>query len=106
MRLAAVAMEFHYKDYFGERALPDAYERLLLDALNGDATLFTRNDEIEEAWKIIDPLLADRVPVIYEPGSMGPHEADELLLRDGHAWVEGCSSNEAGEPSGYAAGSG
>ncbi len=65
-------------------ALPEAYERLLLDAMQGDAALFARADEIELAWGIVDPILAswqepDAAPLaMYEPGSWGPVEADEL----------------------------
>lgn len=89
----SVDLEFHYKDTFEQNALPDAYERLLLDAINGDPTLFTRDDEIEAAWRLIDPLLngwaeAESAPslVQYEKGSWGPHESDALLAQDGHKW--------------------
>lgn len=89
----SVEMEFHYADSFGEAAIPEAYERLLLDALNGDAALFTRSDEIEEAWRIVDPIINgwqtdDTAPplVTYEGGTWGPKEADELLARYGHQW--------------------
>ena len=90
-KLRSVDMEFHYEDSFGKTALPDAYERLLLDTLTGDASLFTRADEVETAWGIIDPIIhaweADKQPLaFYEPGSWGPKEADELLARDGHSW--------------------
>jgi glucose-6-phosphate 1-dehydrogenase len=89
--LRSVDMEFHYSDSFGDTALPDAYERLLLDTLSGDASLFTRADEVETAWGIIDPVIraweADKQPLaFYDPGSWGPKEADELLTRDGRAW--------------------
>ena len=56
MRMRSVEMEFHFGDEFGKAALPDAYERLLLDALAGDASLFARADEIELSWQIIDPI--------------------------------------------------
>jgi len=87
-----VEMEFKYSDYFGKGTLPDAYERLILDAIHGDAALFTRNDEIETAWKLVDPLLkawegADSSPMLtYPRGSWGPAEADHLLEQDGRAW--------------------
>ncbi len=89
--LRSVDMEFHYEDSFGKTALPDAYERLLLDTISGDASLFTRADEVETAWGIIDPIIkvweAAKEPLAsYEPGSWGPKEADELLARDGRAW--------------------
>ncbi len=75
---------FSYKENFG--ALPEAYERLLLDALQGDASLFMRSDEIERSWEIIDPFIqateAGNVqPEIYPLGSDGPAKADELLAR-------------------------
>jgi len=96
MRTHPVDMEFHYAEDFGASALPDAYERLLLDALQGDASLFARADEIELAWGLVDPLLAgwerpDAPPLVaYEPGSWGPAEADDLLAHDGRAWHYGC----------------
>jgi glucose-6-phosphate 1-dehydrogenase len=96
MRTRSVHMEFHYAEDFGEMALPEAYERLLLDAMHGDAALFSRADEIELAWGLIDPILAswqepDAPPVAeYEPGSWGPAEADQLLARDDRAWLLGC----------------
>lgn len=91
-----VDMEFHYRESFGNGALPDAYERLLLDALNGDASLFTRSDEIESAWRLIDPLLKawekpDSAPMFfYESGTDGPTSADALLARDDLRWLPGC----------------
>ena len=94
MRTAPVDMEFHYSDRFGERTLPEAYERLLLDALQGDASLFARSDEIEVAWGLIDPLTAERSPEIYEPGSRGPVRADELLAQEEHQWLMGCENRE------------
>jgi len=92
----SVDMDFHFRDSFGENALPDAYERLLLDALNGDASLFTRGDEIEAAWRIIDPVLkgweSPHAPPLhfYESGSAGPAEAEAFIARDGRAWLSGC----------------
>jgi glucose-6-phosphate 1-dehydrogenase len=93
-------MDFHYADDFGASALPEAYERLLLDAIHGDAALFARADEIELAWGLVDPILArweqpDAPPlVLYEPASWGPAEADELLARDGWSWTTGCDVHE------------
>jgi glucose-6-phosphate 1-dehydrogenase len=92
----SVDMEFHYRSSFAGQALPDAYERLLLDALHGDASLFTRNDEIETAWGLMDPVLriceSPQAPplVSYEPDSWGPAEADELMARDDRVWRLGC----------------
>jgi glucose-6-phosphate 1-dehydrogenase len=89
----SVDMEFHYDDAFGKSAIPEAYERLLLDAIQGDASLFTRADEVETAWSIIDPILqtweAHQTPplAVYKPSSWGPAEADVLLAKDGRRWV-------------------
>jgi glucose-6-phosphate 1-dehydrogenase len=87
-------MEFHYGARFGEHALPDAYERLLLDALQGDASLFARSDEIELAWSLVDPLTVARAPDLYVTGSRGPDRADALLDREGHRWLMGCEQHE------------
>ena len=92
----SVDMEFHYADTFGACAIPDAYERLILDALQGDAALFTRSDGIEAAWKLIDPIVSgweDDGPQLatYKRGTWGPREADDLLSGDdGRAWRPGC----------------
>ncbi len=90
MRIRPVHMEFHYGTSFVSQS-PEAYERLILDAMRGDATLFTRNDEIEALWSIVDPILTawgkdtkSEVPQ-YEPGSQGPEEAGRLLDA-GHEW--------------------
>jgi glucose-6-phosphate 1-dehydrogenase len=90
MRIRPVYMEFHYGTSFMSQS-PEAYERLILDAMRGDATLFTRNDEIEALWGIIDPVLSawrdettSPVPQ-YEPGSAGPEEANRLLVA-GQQW--------------------
>jgi glucose-6-phosphate 1-dehydrogenase len=90
MRIRPVNMEFRYGTSFLSES-PEAYERLILDAMRGDATLFTRNDEIEALWGIIDPILEawdkDKSSTIpqYEAGSSGPREAD-ALLEPGHVW--------------------
>jgi glucose-6-phosphate 1-dehydrogenase len=89
--MRSVDMEFHYTDSFGPTAIPESYERLLLDALQGDAALFTRADEVEMAWSLIDPIIEawetrKEPPASYEPGTWGPAEADALLARDGRAW--------------------
>jgi glucose-6-phosphate 1-dehydrogenase len=92
LRIEPVKMDFHYGTSFG-KASPEAYERLLLDAMSGDPTLFARRDEVEEAWAFIDPIenawvQKENAPPLafYPAGSWGPAEADELLARDGHAW--------------------
>jgi len=94
MLMQPVDMDFHYEDSFGQAAIPEAYERLLLDALNGDAALFARSDEIEIAWKLIDSIQAgwetEIAPPLqaYTPGSWGPQAGDALLQRDGRAWAD------------------
>jgi glucose-6-phosphate 1-dehydrogenase len=96
----SVDMEFHYRSSFSGVPLPDAYERLLLDALQGDAALFTRSDGIEAAWRLIDPLVKGKdAPggvslASYEPGSWGPVEADDFVARDGRVWRRGCFHEE------------
>jgi glucose-6-phosphate 1-dehydrogenase len=91
VEVAPVDMDFSYSEAFGETSAP-AYETLLLDVMIGEMTLFTRSDEVEAAWKLIDPLLkyweenpADPMPV-YPAGSWGPKEADELIGCEGHGW--------------------
>lgn len=97
-----VEMAFHYRDAFGESAIPEAYERLLLDALNGDASLFTRGDRAELAWELLDPILKawkgpDSPPLYrYEPDSWGPAAADQLLERDGRSWLRVCGMHPNG----------
>ncbi len=89
-------MAFHYDSAFKDQAIPEAYERLLQDSLEGDASLFIRSDHIEEAWRIVDPLLQGQEypslppPQEYEPGSWGPAAAEELLSQDGHTWRQVC----------------
>lgn len=92
LAIEPVKMDFHYKTSFGKPS-PEAYERLLLDAMAGDATLFARRDEVDAAWTFIDciekawhenpnpPPMAS-----YPAGSWGPKEADDLLAADGRAW--------------------
>ncbi len=94
--MRSVDMDFHYATDFGKNAIPEAYERLLWDALKGDAALFARNDEIELAWRLIDPIVQQSqaggdIPLItYEPVSWGPLEAEALLQRDGQQWYFAC----------------
>lgn len=104
--MQSVDMEFHYRTSFNVE-LPDAYERLLLDAIQGDASLFTRSDAIEVSWRLIDPLLqaweqdgaggqpAQSPLLVYPQGSWGPAEADALLARDGRVWRRGCQDDES-----------
>jgi glucose-6-phosphate 1-dehydrogenase len=93
--MRSVDMDFHYRSSF-DGSLPEAYERLLLEALAGDASLFTRSDSIEAAWSLLDPVLQgweagkDSPLVTYPVGSWGPAEADQLLERDDRCWRFGC----------------
>jgi glucose-6-phosphate 1-dehydrogenase len=89
MRLRPVNMEFLYSTTFASQS-PEAYERLLLDAMRGDATLFTRNDEVEAQWRIVDPIVRTwetmpRPLPRYRAGSQGPAEANNILL-PGDRW--------------------
>jgi glucose-6-phosphate 1-dehydrogenase len=90
MMIRTVHMDFLYGGAFRE-GLPDAYERLILDAMLGDATLFTRSDEIEEQWALVDAIVAfwqrDRPNFPnYAAGTWGPAASDELVHRDGRSW--------------------
>ena len=90
LRIRTVNMDFVYGASFMVDA-PDAYETLILDALRGDATLFTRRDEVEQQWQFVDPILgawSRGVPALatYNAGSWGPTEADTLIERDDRAW--------------------
>jgi glucose-6-phosphate 1-dehydrogenase len=86
MRVRPVNMEFLYGTSFLSQS-PEAYERLILDTMRGDATLFARDDEVEAAWRIVDPILeawskdGDALPQ-YPAGSSGPSEEDSILLGD------------------------
>jgi glucose-6-phosphate 1-dehydrogenase len=88
MHTDPVEMEFYYASHFGDTALPEAYERLLLDAMQGDASLFTRSDEIELAWQFIDRF-TNQAPdnvYVYPIGSMGPEEAEKMLADSESEW--------------------
>lgn len=97
--MRSVDMDFHYHTSF-QTTLPDSYERLLLDALTGDASLFTRSDEIEACWRLVDPVIQGwewyGIPELlsYPQGSWGPAESADLLARDGHRWRLGCQDQE------------
>lgn len=85
-----VDMDFDFEESF-EVPLPEAYERLLLDVIRGDSTLFTRSDELEAAWEFVDPILQrwsqpDHQPMLYPAGSWGPKSSQELLGRSGREW--------------------
>ncbi|WP_063762645.1 glucose-6-phosphate dehydrogenase [Streptomyces sp. NRRL S-146] len=89
MEIRDVTMDFAYGESFTESS-PEAYERLILDVLLGDANLFPRHQEVEESWKILDPIeqywATHGRPAQYASGSWGPEEADEMLARDGRSW--------------------
>ena len=90
MQLRPVSMDFNYGSSFGERS-PSAYETLLLDAITGDATLYTRQDMVEASWSAVQPILdywstqKFNFPN-YEAGTWGPAASDEMLARWGHTW--------------------
>ena len=95
MKLRQTDLEFSYQREF-RGAIPEAYERLLLDALEGDASLFARADEVVAAWAICDPILAewqasDKPELhVYEPGYWGPFECTEWMLSQGREWFDTC----------------
>jgi glucose-6-phosphate 1-dehydrogenase len=95
-----VDMDFHYADNFGPGAIPEAYERLLLDAFMGDPSLYTRNDSIELAWALVDPILQGweqpgAPPLLqYAPGTWGPDESGAWLGDEGRAWSSDCVRHE------------
>jgi len=91
MNISPLKMDFGYQESFGSPP-PDAYERLLLDAAIGDATLFARCDEVEAAWRFVSPVIegfsqdnCDKI-LEYPAGTWGPAEADDLIRADGHQW--------------------
>jgi glucose-6-phosphate 1-dehydrogenase len=88
LSIRTVNMDFLYGSAF-LTDVPEAYETLLLDAIRGDGTLFTRQDAVERAWEICDPLIDQwrtGQPQLYPAGSWGPEAADELLAREGRRW--------------------
>ncbi|MBC7925306.1 MAG: glucose-6-phosphate dehydrogenase [Bryobacteraceae bacterium] len=90
MRLRPVSMDFNYGSSFGTRT-PAAYETLLVDAMVGDATLYTRQDMVDASWAAVQPILDHRAAhptdfPNYGAGSWGPEAADEMLARNGHTW--------------------
>jgi len=89
MEVRDVSMDFAYGESFTESS-PEAYERLILDVLLGDSNLFPRLEEVEQSWRILDPIEAfwdtHGKPAQYESGTWGPVEADEMLAREGRSW--------------------
>ncbi|MFV0332563.1 MAG: glucose-6-phosphate dehydrogenase [Tropicimonas sp.] len=95
MRLIDVPLDMSFAEALGERAgeIPDAYERLIMDVIRGNQTLFMRGDEVEAAWAWTDPVIAGweargHIPSPYDQGSSGPDDALMLLHRDGRRWRE------------------
>jgi glucose-6-phosphate 1-dehydrogenase len=91
IQVGNVMMQMSYADAF-KRPISEAYERLLLDCMRGDATLFNRRDSVDRAWELIQPVLQvwEATPGvhIYEPGTGGPAAADEMMGRESHSWRE------------------
>jgi glucose-6-phosphate 1-dehydrogenase len=92
----SVKMDFHYSDLTGTK-VPDAYERLLLDSMLGDATLYARGDAVEACWDFVDPILKhfakkDSALHGYPCGTWGPQAADELLAKQNHVWRRPCKN--------------
>ncbi len=88
MEVRDITMDFQYGEAFTESS-PEAYERLVLDVLLGDSTLFPHAEEVEASWRVVDPLeraWAGTVPFAYRAGEWGPRAADEMLARDGRVW--------------------
>jgi glucose-6-phosphate 1-dehydrogenase len=94
MRLTEVPLDMTFADALGESGgMPEAYERLIMDVIRGDQTLFMRGDEVEAAWAWTDPIIAawaesGSKPQLYDPGSAGPIDAYKLTSADGHLWRE------------------
>ncbi len=99
--MRSVHMEFSYSSGMEGVRIPDAYERLLLDAIEGDASLFTRSDEIELAWQLTDPIAraweaSNSQPLsLYAPGTWGPLAAEDFLREDDHEWIYEVTDGEA-----------
>jgi len=95
MKIRLTDLDFRFQDKFSS-VMPDSYQRLLLDVMNGDASLFARADEVELAWGIIDPIQAawdrqDSPPLhFYQPGVWGPVESSQWIADQGHEWFDTC----------------
>ena len=101
LNIKNVQFAFNYAETF-KKEPPEAYERLIADAMAGDQSLFIRGDEAEAAWKVVDPILegwhqqdaAGKGPQEYEPGSWGPKAALDLIRRDNREWIQGQDQDE------------
>lgn len=95
MQLRLTDLDFRFQDKF-TGGIPDAYQRLLLDVMHGDASLFARADEVEFAWEIVDPIraawneLGVPEPAVYEAGGWGPEHSTEWMRRQGREWFDLC----------------
>ncbi len=95
----SVDMDYHYRDFFKKKDIPEAYERLLLDVIMGDASLFTRADQTELSWALFDPIInywedpSSPQPEIYESGSWGPQSAARFLQSENRQWIQLCGEH-------------
>jgi glucose-6-phosphate 1-dehydrogenase len=99
LNIKSVSLDFHYENTFHAEP-PEAYERLIHDAMLGDQTLFIRADETEAAWAVIDPIeqgwaKSKTEPQEYKPGTWGPKRAMDLIEMDGRRWLHNGTSSEA-----------
>ena len=96
MKTRTSTLDFSFQNTGSGEANPDAYQRLLLDSIMGDASLFARSDEVELAWGIIDPIIAawrsPAAPALftYEPGVWGPSESNEWMVKQKREWFDVC----------------
>jgi glucose-6-phosphate 1-dehydrogenase len=103
MTMRAAEMNFHFRDAFHEAPIPESYERLLLDVMSGDASLFAREDEITLAWQLVDSIRrgweGESAPALqsYERASWGPADADRLLWKEGRWWMQDSALHRSGE---------
>jgi len=93
MRLMDVPLDMSFAETLGDNQVPDAYERLIMDVIRGNQTLFMRGDEVEAAWAWTDPIIdnwraRNDVPKPYDAGSAGPEDSLMLMHRDGRRWRE------------------
>jgi glucose-6-phosphate 1-dehydrogenase len=95
----SVNMNYHYRDVFESSSIPEAYERLLLDVLMGDASLYTRADQTELSWALFDPIIqgwentANLPPMAYESGTWGPDAGKQFLATEGRQWNQICGEH-------------